>query len=794
MFPRLSIVITIAVCFIFMYQSASATNGTAIEGNIVSKNTGKPVFMANIFLEGTSIGTISDKKGSFVMLNVPPGSHEVIVTMMGYKPEVKKVTVREKGRITINFELEEALIEMGSIVVSGTRTPRYIKDAPIRTEVITCEAIEERAADNLLEALGGSPGIRVEQQCSYCNFSVLRMQGLESGHVQMLVDGQPLLSGLAGVYGLQQIPAGMIERIEVVKGAGSALYGSSAIAGAVNIITKNPAAAPSVKASIRAGTNNTNSYNLTASTTMADNDIILTAQKNTGDEIDENGDGLTDRVKTDNIALGFTTNWYDVTGNDKLTFTGRTLNEFRQGGDLARWDNPFAEGSEQIRTTRYEGMIGYARDFHRGDGYHLNLAYSRHRRDATNDSFLGDYMDTHEGKYPPVSEMQPYLADENLYSIDTRYTHIFLGKHRLLGGVACSRNELGESGRYVIVDDTDPDYGGSYTSKGNKRADDVGLYAQGEFHLTGSLELVAGVRYDHHHSEDNYGGSGKVAPDNKIRVEYDEDAVNPRFAVKYKLSSLAFRGSAGTGFRVPFLFSEDLHLCSGSPRVNKPAGLEPEKSRSYAMGVDYSREKLSVSMNVFLTELIDKIGFVDAGEESKKLGYTYEWSNIDDACTRGMELGVRALLHRDVILDLNGTYTDARYEHDREDWARSHPEYADESRYIPRVPVVSGNIKLEYGPGTWNVVLDANYTGRMYIDYYQDDDIASTGSRIVHTPDFWVYNSKLSRKFPETGITAFVGAKNLFNYVQEEKHPDDAAFMYAPYYGRIVYLGMEIGL
>jgi len=306
---------------------------------------------------------------------------------------------------------------------------------------------------------------------------------------------------------------------------------------------------------------------------------------------------------------------------------------------------------------------------------------------------------------------------------------------------------------------------------------------------------VLGGRYDIHRSRDDFRGSVKVAPeeDEPLILDYEEEAINPRLALMYSTSpEFTLRSSVGTGFRVPYGFSEDLHLCSGSPRVNKPAGLKPEKSVSFNLGADYSAERFTVNANLFRTNLEDKIGFVDASEEAAKLGYTYEWANIDNAYTQGIEVCSRVLLTRDFSLDLTLAYTDAQYENEREDWVESHPEYAAFSKYIPRVPKITGNIGLGWAPGNWNLTLNANYTGSMYIDYCEEEDVEEPNSYIKHTDPFWVMNTRIARKIAGQGITVFIGAKNLTDYVQEEKRPDDSAFMYAPYTGRIIYGGIEV--
>ncbi|MCK4248318.1 MAG: TonB-dependent receptor [Candidatus Omnitrophica bacterium] len=699
-------------------------------------------------------------------------------------------------RETEEFEMEE-------MVVTGTKTERLLIDVPVRTEVITAKDIEAKGAVNLYEALEGMPGIRVEQQCSFCNFSVVRMQGLESGHVQVLIDGQPLYSGLAGVYGLQQIPASNIERIEVVKGAGSALYGSSAIAGTINIITKRPAKKPEVRVSTSFGEYGTNVYTVDASGRKDDMDIMVTAQRNVGDEVDENSDMLTDRVKTENTTGGVRLGFYELIGDDQLTISARVTDETRKGGDLTdgAWLNPFAASSEHITTERNEINIGYKKKFAYDNEIGISFAYCHHDRDATNDTFLGDYESCF-GSAPLVTDMEPYTAGEDLYVLDINYAHPVAERHRLLGGIQYLKNELEETGKYIVVDDTAAGYGTAayagdpaYRSESEKSCDEYGLYLQDEISLRDNLELVIGARYDTHESKDSFAGSGGVT---NVQLTYEEESFNPRAALMYRpFDELTLRTSVGTGFRVPYGFSEDLHLCSGSPRVYKGSGLKPEESVSLNFGADYVVEKYSVSANIFRTNLKDKIGFADASAASTALGYDYEWQNLGDAYTQGMELGSKIALLGNLDLDLSLTYTNAEYKDKRSDWVNhgAHGnKFADDSRYISRVPEFTGGIGLNYIPEQdWNLVLDCDYTGEMYIDYCKAGDVTDPASEIVHTSDFWVVNLRAAKDnlFKE-GLTGFIGVKNVFDEVQKDKRTDDAAFMYKPYIGRMVYAGMSV--
>jgi len=767
-----------------------------IEGRVVAKESSRPLYNANVVVRGTILGAAARRDGTYFVGGVPPGRYTVEVSMMGYAAEATEVVVVAGETVVLDFEMEETVLELERVVVTtATRTPRYIKDVPVRTEVITGNAIRDKGAANLYEALEGNPGVRVEQQCSACNFSVLRLQGLEGDHVQMLVDGRPVYSGLAGVYGLQQLPAANIERVEIVKGAGSALYGSSAIAGAVNVVTKQPTQAPTLEFSSTFGSHGTNQYSMVTSQTVRNQDLIFTAQKNTAREIDEDGDGLTDRVDLDNLATGVRVNWHDLWGHDQLSLSGRTLNESRQGGELATFVNPFAPGAEHIQTSRHEAGMEYSKRLGSGGELGIRADYASHNRDATNDTFLGDYQATHADAMPPVDELEPYVAEEDLYVMDMTYSRPLGGTHRVLAGIQYQRNELEETGRYVIVDEGDPEYGATYTSVGTKSADDLGVFLQGEFLLNPSLELVTGARFDRHDSRADFGGSGDGAPEGTVALEYDETAFNPRAALRYSLGPLTLRTSVGTGFRVPYGFAEDLHLCSGSPRVYKPAALKPEKSRSVNFGADYAGRRCNLSLNLFRTEVKDKVGLADADAEAQGLGFTYQWENYDEALTQGVEAGARIGWMQDLVFDLNLTYTDARYENERSDWVENHDgRFAPDSRSISRIPEWSGGMKLEYSPTGWRFVTEANYTGAMYIDYNEEDDVANPGSRIVHTDPYWLVNGRVSREITQAGISLFAGVRNAFDLVQEERHPEDAAFIYAPLTGRIVYGGIEIDL
>ncbi len=768
-------------------------------GDVKAKEGGKHLPHAVIRVKGTNLKTQCDATGHFKLSNLPLGKQVIIATLDGYQQQEKEVDMVNNKGTEVYFELEKDPLELSQVVVTGTRTSHFVKDVPIRTEVLTSQAITKKNAQNLYEALEGVPGIRVEQQCQFCNFSEVRMQGLGAEHTQVLIDGEPIYSGLAGVYGLQQIGTNDIDRLEVVKGAGSALYGSSAVAGAINIISKEPTFEPSVNGDIQFGNFGFKSYKGSGSMRYNNIGLSVFAQRTQMDAIDrtQNGltrkevkhkDGISDRVDETMNNLGFSLYFYQpFAKNDKLVLRGKAIDEHRFGGVMTndQYLNPYTDGTEDIRTNRLSADLAYTLPIGKHSELNLTTAYVYHKRQATNDTFLHDYMDSHkdpahpdeDGAEPDVSMMRPYIAKENTVTPSLTLTSI-LGNHTLLGGVQGYFTRLRETGLYVISaedEKTSPYYGVPYTSIGKKHANEVGFFIQDEWNVTPKLTVVPGIRVDSHSSGEEY-------------------------ATSVKVSSLVLRANIGTGFRAPYGFSEDLHLCSGSPRVWKSSNLKGERAISYNLSADYYAKKYQFSINIFRTNLKDKIQFSPADDEVKKFGYSYQWENVDDAYVQGVELGAKANLFRNFNAGVNWTFNQGKFKHERADWSDPNDEtvkefpqrlqYAKDSRNISRFPAMTGDIDLDYTPGTWSFSLTSSLQGRMYIDYNSEDDGAT--SKIKKTNTFMLFNCRAAKRFGM--CTVYAGAKNIFSYIQDEKHTDDAAFMYAPVYGATWYVGLSVKL
>ena len=233
--------------------------------------------------------------------------------------ETGDVGAEEPAAEEETLEERDVAGEAEEVVVTGTRTERALKDTPVRTEVVNKETIEESGSLRLYDLLEKQviPGVQVQTSCTNCGFAELRMQGLEGGYSMLLIDGMPLYSALAGVYGLRQLMSENIERIEVVKGAGSCLYGSSAIGGVINIITKEPVKGkPSLTTSATYGQWDT--YNLGGTASMRTGDVaaVVSAQKSSNDFVDDNGDGWSDKVELSNEYLSFKVHKYMLEDGD----------------------------------------------------------------------------------------------------------------------------------------------------------------------------------------------------------------------------------------------------------------------------------------------------------------------------------------------------------------------------------------------------------------------------------------------------------------------------------------------
>lgn len=703
----------------------------SIKGKVVNGNN-SPVSQAIVLIPEISISGETDASGLFELSQIPKGRYHLEVIKEGHMPYRSDIFEVVDKDITLEVVLFKEISE--EIVVTATRRAAPIKEVPIRTEVISAREIEESGAKSVSDVLNKElMGIWVNLSCTNCNFTELRMQGLEGGYSQILIDGLPIFSGLASVYGLQQIRSENIEQIEILKGASSSLYGAQAIGGVVNIITREPSLEPEFSLDGTYGQYNTYDVAARSSYRKGIFGLVATAQKGKNDYVDENGNNFTDKVESDNLNLSLKTNFYLSGDLHRISLFGRYIDEFRRGGYIPHIDDPLDESVEHISTSRWEYGINYQGIFKKTNILKLSFAGTSHSRQATNSA-------------------RPFDSDEKLFIIDAQYSHqLFSDRHTLTGGITHKEEKINE----VINYDPAPE----------KKAITTGIYIQDEINAIKGLDFVAGLRYDYTDS-----------------TFIEASSVSPRIGAKWVVTpEFTLRASFGRGFRVPYLFAEDLHLCSAAPLIYNPGTLEPEESVSYSLSGEFFSRNFLFDFNIFRTIIKKKIFF---SEEDAPPGFDFVYLNGGDAFTQGLELSSNIPLAQGFSLSVGTTLTEAKYL-EPQDYG------VGKSRHIMRTPVFTARVDLEYNnkERDWKVNLTGRLTGTMHIENYVE-------RRIDKTPAYTVWDFKVSKKLAGDHVFLTFAVDNIFNYIQKVKYTaledERAAYIYAPMVGR--YISLSAGV
>ena len=233
---------TSAVCNNLRHHISSLPSDTNITGHVVDAATGEHLSYYNIRLAGTTTGTTTDASGHYALRNLKPGKYILEASSIGYRSQQKNISIEQGKTYEINFSVEPDAFMLDQVVVTGSKSEQKRRNSPVLVGVLNNQLFNLVSARSLADGLNFQPGVRVENDCQNCGFTQVRINGLDGHYSQILMNSRPVFSALTGVYGLEQIPANMIERVEIMRGGGSALFGSSAIGGTVNIITKDPVA------------------------------------------------------------------------------------------------------------------------------------------------------------------------------------------------------------------------------------------------------------------------------------------------------------------------------------------------------------------------------------------------------------------------------------------------------------------------------------------------------------------------------------------------------------------------
>ena len=497
---------------------------TDISGRVVTDGNALP--FANVFLKNSTYGTATNAQGDFTIKSVPNGSYILRVSAQGFKTYSQKIKLPAEQGIFLNIVLEADAQQLEETVVSGTLKPVSRLESPVPVEVYAPSFFRKNPTPNIFEALQNVNGVRPQINCNVCNTGDIHINGLEGPYTLVLIDGMPIVSGLGTVYGLSGIPNALIERIEVVKGPASSLYGSEAVGGLINVITKFAPEAPDFFAdSFLTGWGE---YNLDLGARIqlgGRSDLLLGVNYfNYDNPIDNNGDNFTDVTLQERISVFKKWNFPRDEGRI-FSLAGRFYYEDRWGGEM-QWTPEFRGGTEiygeSIFTRRWEVLGQYQLPVPE------KLIFSFSYNDHNQNSVYGDL---------------PYLADQRIgfgqLSWDKK-----MGKHDLL---------LGTAVRYNYYDDNTP-----ATSEEDSNWL-PGIFVQDEFEYIPDHTILMGARLDY----DPRHGS----------------IFTPRFAYKYKMGDHGvLRLNAGSGFRVVNLFTEDHAALTGARDVVIAEALKPERS------------------------------------------------------------------------------------------------------------------------------------------------------------------------------------------------------------------------
>ena len=510
---------------VFCLSSASgrAQNGQ-LKGRVADDKA--PVPFVNLYLKGTTLGTATDENGYYLLPNIPPGRYTLIAKVLGYLPFSKSVLISEGPQPTMDIKLIAASEQLEETVVTGTLKAVSRSDSPVPVEVYSPTFLKKNPTASIFEALQNVNGVRPQINCNVCNTGDIHINGLEGPYTLVLIDGMPIVSGLGTVYGLSGIPNSLIEQIEIVKGPASSLYGSEAVGGLINIITKNTLEAPDFFAD--GFLTGWGEYNLDVGAKIdvgKKTDMLLGINYfNYDTPVDNNGDNFTDLTLQNRISIF--QKWNFQRGDNRIfSLAGRFFYEDRWGGEM-QWTPQFRGGDEvygeSIYTRRWE-ILGK---------YELPIAekvlFSFSYNDHSQNSVYGDI---------------PYLADQRIGFGQFTWDRS-IGNHDLLVGSAL---------RYNYYDDNTP---------ATEAVDEVvipSLFVQDEITLAKKHSLLLGFRYDY----DQRHGS----------------IYTPRTAYRWKVTDNDIvRFNAGTGFRVVNLFTEEHAALTGAREVVVAEELKPERS------------------------------------------------------------------------------------------------------------------------------------------------------------------------------------------------------------------------
>lgn len=698
----LSVLFILGSTFLALAQSTAT-----VEGKVISKQ--KPVELATVALKGTRFGVLTDTSGAFRLTGIPAGRYQLVVSLVGFDSFQKTVNVTAGQTIRQNIDLREAANTLGEVVITGTMKEVSKLESPVPVEIYTPKFFQKNPTPNIYDALQTINGVRPQLNCNVCNTGDIHINGLEGPYTMVLLDGMPIVSSLSTVYGLSGIPNSLVERVEVVKGPASTLYGSEAVAGLINIITKNPLKAPTVTADVFGTSWQEYNADLGVKYRVGKaNSLIGLNYYNYQNPYDKNNDGFTDVTLQHRISV-FNKWQFERKENRQASIAGRYFYENRWGGqtnwtpELRGTDSLYAES---IYTKRLELIGSY--QLPTTENITLQSSYNSHNQN----SYYGTTS---------------FNATQRIFFAQLLWTKEFNSRVSLL---------VGTPFRYTFYDDNTPATQSADSLRPTNQPDRTvlpGVFVQPEFTFNEKHKLLLGLRYDYNSRHGNI--------------------LTPRFSYKWAPNrDNIIRLNAGTGYRVVNLFTEDHAALTGARQVVVQDELKPE--RSWNVNLNYTKQIvfgsgfLGIDASLFYTYFTNRI-IADYDTDPNKIFF----DNLNGHSTsKGVSVNLDANFAFPLKVNAGFTLMDVYKVEDDADGKA----------------VKTRQLLTERVTGTWTVSYDfgrgfsTDYTGNLYgpmrLPLLSSDD-----PRAEYSPTWSIQNIQLTKKF-NSGFEIYGGVKNLLNF------------------------------
>lgn len=687
--------------------AANAQTGS-ISG-LVKNNEHTSVGFASVGIPALNTGTTSAEDGTYTINNIPYGTWQLQVTCLGYKKDTIIITVNSPELIQDILLERENNSSLDEIVVTGTMKEMRRSDSPIPVEIVTAKMFKKNPTPSLFEAVGILNGVQPQLNCNVCNTGDIHINGMEGPYTMILIDGMPIVSSLSTVYGLSGIPNSMVDRVEVVKGPASSLYGSEAMGGIINVITKSPAKAPVLSADVFGTSWGELSTDAAVKFNVGKAASLLSVNYfNYQNRTDNNNDNFTDLTLQNRISV-FNKWSFQRRHGRMASIAARYVYEDRWGGEMnwnKEWRGSDSIYGESIYTKRIE-LIGLYQ-LPVSEKIYTQFSYNWHDQN----SWYGNV---------------PYIADQQVGFIQTYWDKQLNANHSLL---------LGAAMRYTVYDDNTP---ATASADGLQNQPAVtplpGLFIQDEWTITRKHKLLGGYRYDY---DRNHGS-----------------VHSPRLAYKWSPNyNNTIRASFGTGFRVVNLFTEDHAALTGARQVVITETLNPERSYNsnlnYVLKIPANSYTLGFDITGFYSYFTNKITG-DFDTDPDKIIY----DNLDGhAVSQGISLNTDIAFNFPLKLLLGITYMDVYQVEDKGTGTMERTQQL-------HAPKWSGNFVISYSlPKDITVDLTGKWNGPMRLPVLPND------YRPEYSPWFCIANIQLNKKF-RNGIEIYGGVKNLLNFIPD---------------------------